>query len=687
MPARYASGTLPAARAQELILAMFEGRAPRAVGGLDVTALRTMVTSDLTSQVLEAARFLPDAGVLADPANDPALLADAVRHYWVEYLAGGGFVALDASFPGADVGDAFTAVAASFAAAPAAERHTVQVALDVELMPLGLNGTFLRVGDALAQALGTPSAGFEHVGGLLVQTATVLDETLSAVELVGEPVSIGQFVNSRGTGGAGLSISVNTYSPWLQIGERDDLRRGKDFEETISTFASTLLTGMFLRTTVTSPDGTTTQQMREIVDRLGFAARRGEGAALALTLDGAPTLTEADVVTLEVNSGGYDLGEGAARYDLMASRQAALQTALATVPPAGPTAAQSPGLAAAGRDYMIAVTRLLAGAQVAGSYLRSTVLGEALGVRGYAATPRVTIAQARAAHRRHGGRGRRSTCASGDGARWSRRDSGRRPPPLRDRPRPRRLHVEGLALEGFGSGVPVSSSASPRPRHAAGLTLRTITAPNLSDLDGLALPPQAWARIRAAVVAGRVAIVPEVRRRRSRLVTMWLENDPLTGETISVGEDGVDVSLIEYAALANLAFQGILLGFLDGLGDENMADATRSAWRGGADGWGWGAYSIATGLLRAARDRGGREESVGERRRHRRQTWVIRSTSRIGREGAAARRSSRVWAPRGSGRRIARRAGGGNGLGRRRLLGANASGALAARYPAPPTSF
>jgi hypothetical protein len=600
VPARYASGTLSAARAQELILAMFEGRAPRAVGGLDVTALPTMVTSDLTSQILEAARFLPGAGVLADPANDPALLADAARHHWVEYLDGGGFVALDASFAGADVGDVFTTPAASFAAAPAAERHTVQVALDVELMPLGLNGTFLRVGDALAQALGTPTAGFEHVGGLLVQTATVLDETLSAVELVGEPVSIGQFVNSRGTGGAGLSISVNTYSPWLQIGEQDDVRRGTDFEETISTFASTLLTGMFLRTTVTSPDGTTTQQMREVVDRLGFAARRGEGAALALTLDGAPTLTEADVVTIDVNSGGYDLGEGAARHDRMATRQATLQTALATVPSAGPTAAQIPGLAAAGRDYMIAVTRLLAGAQVAGSSLRSTVLGEALGVRGYAATPRLTIAQARS--RRIDGteaaglsldlrkRDGRAVVAPGQWAAAAQVFETARG--VAD------SHVEGLILEGFGTPVPDSFERFAEAADAAGLSLRTITAQNLSDVDGLALPPEARARIRAAVVAGRVAIVPEAPALvGSRLVTMWLENEPATGETISVGEDGGHVSLIEYAALGNLAFQGILLGFLDGLGYENTADAYKVglAW-GARNGLGGGAlYGIATG--------------------------------------------------------------------------------------------
>ena len=592
--------------------------------------------------------------MLADPANDPALLADAVRHYWVEYLDGGGFVALDASFPGADVGDAFTTAAASFAAAPAAERHTVQVALDVELMPLGLNGTFLRVGDALAQALGTPSAGFEHVGGLLVQTATVLDETLSAAELVGEPVSIGQFVNSRGTGGAGLSISVNTYSPWLQIGERDDLRRGTDFEETISTFASTLLTGMFLRTTVTSPDGTTTQQMREIVDRLGFAARRGEGAALALTLDGAPTLTEADVVTLEVNSGGYDLGEGAARHDRMASRQAALQTALATVPPAGPTAAQLPGLAAAGRDYMIAVTRLLAGAQVAGSYLRSTVLDEALGVRGYAATPRVTIAQARS--RRIDG-----TVAAGLSLDLRKRDGRAVVAPgqwaaaapvfetargLAD------SHVEGLVLEGFGSSVPVSFERFAEAADAAGLTLRTITAPSLGDLDGLALSPEARARIRAAVEAGRVAIVPGgtgARRLEARHhVARERPGDGgdhlggrgrrprLADRVRGAREPRVPGRPPRLSRRARLREHGRRLQGRPGVGG---AERPR----------GRGALQHCHGLvLREARDRGGREESVGERRIHRRQdVGHLDPRREFGREGAAARRSSRVWAPRG----------------------------------------
>ena len=63
-------------------------------------------------------------------------------------------------------------------------------------------------------------------------------------------------------GGLGLSATRTVYAPWLQVGGDPDLVRGEDVEELVSTFASDLLTGMFLRLTVTAPDGVILAEQR-----------------------------------------------------------------------------------------------------------------------------------------------------------------------------------------------------------------------------------------------------------------------------------------------------------------------------------------------------------------------------------------------------------------------------------------
>src|SRR5262249_25770112 len=118
--------------------------------------------------------FLPAGTPAADPANDPKLLAETREHYWLQFDAGEGFRDADTTFAGAQVGQTFTAAQGTFAEVPDALRHKTTVRLNAEIFTQ-LAAAF-GVGDGLS-------------------TTTVLNHTFNTVDLVGRPLTIGQFLN------------------------------------------------------------------------------------------------------------------------------------------------------------------------------------------------------------------------------------------------------------------------------------------------------------------------------------------------------------------------------------------------------------------------------------------------------------------------------------------------------------
>ena len=80
--ARYVQGTLPDPLAQQLIASMFPD--PSHVVGCILDGIE-----------------------IADPLNDPMLLAETRQHYWVEFDAGNGLMAADGAFSDALLGDEF----------------------------------------------------------------------------------------------------------------------------------------------------------------------------------------------------------------------------------------------------------------------------------------------------------------------------------------------------------------------------------------------------------------------------------------------------------------------------------------------------------------------------------------------------------------------------------------------------
>ncbi|MGC9025899.1 MAG: hypothetical protein ACP5NB_13895, partial [Chloroflexia bacterium] len=110
--------------------------------------------------------------------------------------------------------------------------------------------------------------------------------------------------------------------------------------------------------------------------------------------------------------------------------------------------------------------------------------------------------------------------------------------------------LESLVLEKALGARPLSVATVMEEAAAQGIDLVYVDAASLDDLARAAISDQAKARILAAVQAGYVVLVPE------RMVTVegqarvgWWQIDPLTGETVGVGEDGTHQAFLEFGNL------------------------------------------------------------------------------------------------------------------------------------------
>ena len=269
VPAQYVQGTLSETQAQGLILSMFPAS-------------------------YQTVGYIPASTATADPANDQQLLAETESHYWLRFDTGAGMQDADPLLGGYGSGT-FTAAQGTFAEVPDALREKTRVTLDAEIY---------SVADAA-------------FGGTGLKTTTVLDQTFNDVDLVGKPITLGHFVSSDGGGFGGLSTVVNTYSPYLQVGDNaydantDKIIRGTDYQEVLTNFplGSQYLTGLFLNFTLSGPDGPSETYSKTLVDRIGFASRHTTGIFQIAPVDpdGAPVITPFDSYTVSVLPGGRPL--------------------------------------------------------------------------------------------------------------------------------------------------------------------------------------------------------------------------------------------------------------------------------------------------------------------------------------------------------------------------------------------
>jgi len=564
IPARYVSGTLDTAHAQDLILSMFPP-ITRAVGGLDPATLPPIGDVNINDLLLNTSQFLPGADQISEPDKDEELLSETREHYWVEYFDGSRFVRLDPLLAKVDPTAASPMAASTFVEVDDAIRQKVQFRLDNEFLLTGLiPGAVLRISDVLDPVLDTPTSDVRRFGSVHVFQHTVLDRTFRTVELVGEPVSVGHFVDQQVFATPFVTIgSINTYSPWMQVGDRDELIRGTDYEELYSFLGSEVLSGLFLRMRVIDAQGHGQDFERALVDRIGSALREGEGGVLEANVSrGAPALADLDISTVYVLGGLQDFAAIGSETGALNQAQAALDGQMASTPSA---------LLGPARDVGLHLTRLVTELFAATADVNDRTLERSLLSRIYWAAPQILMSSAKAS----GSLGIDLDLRSDS----PRVISGPQHPLVTAKViRSTRgfLHgsLESELMRRLTNKRPHSSSEAVLSPDLQKLLLVVPWNPEFASAP---ISSNARAEILRATSSGRVVILPVV---SGMVRAAWWEFNPNTGGVVAVAEGGGHQAAVDYvfAWVADFSIQvevGIptLIGFYHGLAGASYAYA------------------------------------------------------------------------------------------------------------------
>jgi uncharacterized membrane protein len=519
VPARYARGTLGAAPAQELILSMFP----------------------------EPTQFIghvPAGADVADPANDAALLAEVQDHWWVEAYVGGQWLSLDPSFAGAQPGETFAAAAETRAEVPDSVRHKIAIRLKVENY----------------HPLNTGSGSLAY--------ATPFARTLNSVEVAAQPVSFSHLVSTEEQPGMVFATISHTYTPYLLIGDRDIF--GEAYQEIFSTFplGTLLLTGAWLELDLIAPGGAIQSYERELKDRIGYENRfHGGTADLAVSGDDSALFTDFDILSF----GFWP------NFVPAAARERAQAVALATSPAVTAdsqrlmalqtqdsfTAAEQDELRGIRLRYQLNMSRFLSNLALSFAEAADRLaldLGEGGLVKSYYDAPRLIIAGSELLKEETGS-------FSLDLRRTTLRTSAY--PGQNERATVGFNIARGVVESGIEGAVLATSLGVPAATTARlfaaaeeqGIFPVMVDAGNLYTLDGLTISEQGKARITAAALAGKLALVPHAPvLLEGEYQSGWWEIDPFTGETIGVMENGLHLAALEYVGnLANLLITGPVL--------------------------------------------------------------------------------------------------------------------------------
>jgi hypothetical protein len=519
IPAQYEQGTLSQSQAQQLILSMFPAS-------------------------YQTAGYIPAGTQTSDPADDPTLLSETAQHYWFQFDSGSGMQDADPEFSGQAMGQTATASTGSFVEVPQNVRQTTEVSLTAEIYNQG------------AAAL-TGSNGLSR--------RVVLDHTFNDVDLVGRPLTIGNFVQTTGSG-AVFSTETNTYSPYIQVGDdaypdlnNDQVIRGQDYQEVIGSFplASEILTGLFIDVNVNVPGSAPHQFEHIMLDRIGFAARSG-GVVIPVTVapTNPPAISNFDVVTVDVAPGLEDpssAAHAAEELNHIGNSFGALTSAQQTE--------RSNDVVHLAANAVIEQTRAVAAAILLASQGLSQRLADISLVKTYASQPRIFLVSNKPADTTTSTPAAFSVDLLSDTLRI--------------------VVLPGQkASESFGFNVqfgvlesvietevpaqmfsavssisaPMSTATIFQTAQAEGVPFATITPANAGLLEALTISAEAKARISLALTDGKSIVVPTKSVTVNGVDTIgWLEVDPVTGQTTGVLEDGThgDAALF-YAVLGTL---------------------------------------------------------------------------------------------------------------------------------------
>jgi uncharacterized membrane protein len=505
IPAQYVAGTLSQSQAQQLILSMFPAS-------------------------YQTVGYIPAGTQTSDPANDPQLLSETESHYWFQLDFGSGFLDADPLMRGATIGQTFATSTRPFTEVPDDLREKTEVQLAAEFY--GQASALITLSNGLSQTI-------------------VLDHTFNDVELVGRPITIGNFVNSS-TLGFIVTETANTYTPYLDLGDeafpdpgQDEIITGTPYQEVLSNFAlsSKVLTGLFLNTTLSGPQRPAETDERALVDHIGDAARQGFApVSISVSPGQAPTLNQFDLWTFNVQPALQNPNV----LRVLAQEN---QTLAQELQIASGSSVLSPRMGAQGQRYLTNLTRYYGASYLYASDVYTNSLGHEARVVAYSDRPRLVLTSVQ-------------LTLSND----------QKTATLTERIDLRRDSVRAIAAPGQNvasaaafntargllDNYTESNTIQPQPP-SNGLTVATpvstltifqaaaaqqipiakISSANLSQLDALAISAEARARITTAIGNGKVVFVPNQSVQVNGTGTDgWYELDPNTGEITGVTSDG-----------------------------------------------------------------------------------------------------------------------------------------------------
>ena len=503
---------------------------------------------------------------VSDPVNDPQLLAEAKSHYWFQFDSGSGLRSADPLIAGAQIGQVFASPTGTFAEVPDNLRAKTEITLTVEIY-------------RPATAAFLPGSGG-------ISQNVVLHETFNDADLVGRPLTIGNFVSSS-IAGSFISATTSTYTPYVELGDsafvdpsNDQILTGTVFQEVLTNFplGSEIVTGLFLEVTTLTPKPNGTVQTetfdKSLLDKIGFAARQnGSSTTVSIAPGGLPSISEFDFVTLDVATAAEALGPVQPRQARAVADNAVLTARLddTTIPDDDAVSNQLTRQVLRNETIVTANSFAVLSDEVAA---RASGLAR---VVDYLDSPRIVAVSSRVVIDPETSVG--TTRVDID--------------ILRDKPRvalpPGQAAAAGAAirqLQGiydsiieasiFNSGLPNASTLS--PNSSMGIFVQALAQPgviavllspgNLLQLPGFGFSPEANARITAAVLAGETVLVP------SRSVNVngspriaWLQKDT-ANNTIAASDNGLHNATDEEFSV---------LGMVRGA-DQLSEDAVRKGW-------------------------------------------------------------------------------------------------------------
>ena len=574
--ARYATGTLPDGRAQQLIGSMFPP-VLGAVGGVDPETFPEVDGFEGDVMLLEFGRNAPGADVISDPENDPELLETARRHAWVEAFIGGAFVSLDPTFADANEGDTFTSLSQSFAEVPDSMRHRIEFSLVEEEYPIDVFNNILAAAYLIDPSDELVRNGIKPVGDKYVQEVEVLNQTLRTVDLVGEIVRFGHFVDHSTTVST-TAFTFNTYSPWMQVGSDPELIRGTDYQEAFASLGidmAKLVTGLFVRMTTIDPDGNEELFEHTYIDRFGLAQRVGEEPVGAPDLSGEPILSEYNSISISVpvsDTPEHVLESAVLRGgDRVIAFNEEFPTA-ATDDLTTYSAEQLRALTQGQREVHDGINEIHL-KTISRSWELGMIRGEGmLGAIRYLSEPQLFVSS----FSTMGPDGPGSFVHSTDLRKFDFQAVPRPGEPMSAAFATRMASGQFLTVLEAASFLELAVPATRRLGSLAafnaaedqGIPVTAIGAGNLVAVDELDVSPESRARIRAALSSGKSVITPSEMVIVDGVATLgWFEIDEATGDTIGVGENGGHLSSAEYilirdSALTSLAARYQALGMV-----------------------------------------------------------------------------------------------------------------------------